>query len=221
MLALIAPLAAAIMTLAPVQATGGPGGTVLEVPYRSQLDGSAYQTANCGPTSVAMAMAYFGVDVPLWDLRVRAMIEQGSWVDDEGGYSDDYGVFIHHLSSVVESYGLRTQGLWTREGARIDRLRRWSAEDLRRSIQANQPVVVQVRYRGLPESAGSYTGDHYILVHGFAGDAFVYSDPLDRDGGGPEISVSAEDLLAAMDGASVPRSAFAVYAKLGSTATRP
>jgi predicted NAD/FAD-dependent oxidoreductase len=29
----------------------GPTGHLLEVPYRNQLDGSAYAWANCGPTS--------------------------------------------------------------------------------------------------------------------------------------------------------------------------
>ena len=33
-------------------------------PYRSQLDGSAYQEANCGPTAVGMALDAFGVSVP-------------------------------------------------------------------------------------------------------------------------------------------------------------
>ena len=213
MLALVAPLVAALLAVAPGPATSGPEGTVLEVPYRSQLDGSAYQAANCGPTSVAMALAYFGVDASLWEVRVRAMIQQGSWVSDEGGYSDDYGVFIHHLSDVVEGYGLRTQGLWRREGARLDRLRGWSADDIRRSVAAGQPVVAQVRYGSLPERGGSYRGDHYVLVHGFRGDAFVYSDPLDRGGGGPGVTIAEGDLLRAMDDASAPRSAFAVYAR--------
>ena len=31
-------------------------------PYRSQLDGSPYSLANCGPTVVSMALAAFGID---------------------------------------------------------------------------------------------------------------------------------------------------------------
>jgi hypothetical protein len=68
---------------------------VLDVPYRNQLDGSAYALSNCGPTSLSMALAYYGIDVSPWDLRVRAMQAQQSWVDDEGGYSDHYGVFVY------------------------------------------------------------------------------------------------------------------------------
>src|SRR5688572_29557859 len=36
----------------------------LPVPYYSQFDGTAYQSANCGPSSVHMALAAFGKSVP-------------------------------------------------------------------------------------------------------------------------------------------------------------
>ena len=71
---------------------------VLDVPYRNQLDGSRYALANCGPTALSMSLAYYGVDASPWDLRVRSMRTQHSWVDDEGGYSDDYGVFVYNLA---------------------------------------------------------------------------------------------------------------------------
>ena len=68
---------------------GGTGDThVLNVPYRNQLDGSPYALANCGPTALSMAFAYYGIDASPWDLRVRSMKVQHSWVTDEGGYSD-------------------------------------------------------------------------------------------------------------------------------------
>jgi uncharacterized protein YvpB len=186
---------------------------LLDVPYRSQLDGSPYETANCGPTSVAMLLAFHGIDASPWEIRVRAMQAQDSWVDSEGGYSDDYGVFIHHLATVAESYGLRTEGLWHREGFRIDRLREWQPADVRNALRVGHPVVVQVRYQSLPErSEVPYSGDHYIVVHGAEAGEFIYSDPYDRRGGGPGRIMTEEELARAMSEASIPRAAFAVYA---------
>jgi uncharacterized protein YvpB len=46
---------------------------VRDVQYCNQLDGSAYVLANCGPTSLAMVLAYYGIDASRWDLRVKAM----------------------------------------------------------------------------------------------------------------------------------------------------
>ena len=31
-------------------------------PYRSQLDGSPFSLANCGPTTISMALAAYGID---------------------------------------------------------------------------------------------------------------------------------------------------------------
>ena len=48
----------------------GPGDShVLDVPYRSQLDGSAYALSNCGPTSLSMVLAYYGIDASPGELR--------------------------------------------------------------------------------------------------------------------------------------------------------
>ena len=125
-------LAWVLLVGALLHASGPLEAHVLNVPYRSQLDGSAYALSNCGPTSLSMVLAYYGIDAPLWDLRVAAMQAQHSWVDDEGGYSDSYGVFVYNLASVAEVMGLRSTGLWSREGVRVDRLREWQASDLRR-----------------------------------------------------------------------------------------
>jgi Peptidase_C39 like family len=180
---------------------------MLSVPYRSQLDGSAYARANCGPTALSMVLAYYGIDASLWDLRVRSMQAQHSWVDDDGGYSDRYGVFVYNLASAGESFGMRADGLWLREGNHVDRLRAWQAGDLRKEIDSGRPVIVQVLYRELPGNARSrYYDDHYIVVHGLIGRDFVYSDPLD----GPEQLISEVDLLRAMNDSSSPLTGFAL-----------
>ncbi|HLZ30653.1 MAG TPA: C39 family peptidase [Chloroflexota bacterium] len=192
--------------------TLGPGDAhVLNVPYRSQLDGSAYALSNCGPASLSMVLAFYGIDAALGDLRVRAMQAQHSWIDDDGGYSDDYGVFVYNLASVADGMGLRSTGLWTREGARVDSLHEWEPADLRQEIDADHPMIVEVTYRALPSHAGSRAlDDHYIVVHGTLGTDFVYSDPLGFGGGGPDEVISERDLAFAMGEASTPRAGFAV-----------
>jgi uncharacterized protein YvpB len=180
---------------------------VLPLPYRSQLDGSAYAGANCGPTSLSMVLAYYGIDASPWELRVKSMKAQHSWVDDEGGYSDGYGVFVYNLASVGEAYGLRAAGLWRTETRHVDVLREWQAGDLRQQISAGRPVIVQVLYRALPSATQmGYLEDHYIVVHGLQEDGFVYSDPLD----GPGQVISERGLSRAMALASNPRVGFAL-----------
>lgn len=184
---------------------------VLDVPYRSQLDGSPYALANCGPTSLSMAMAFYGLDASPWELRVAAMKAQHSWITDEGGYSDRYGVFIYNLAAAAERFGMHADGLWSRDGARTDRLHQWQSGELRREIQADHPVIVEVRYRALPAHAGSRAvDDHYIVVHGTVGSDFVYSDPLAGGGSGSDEQISEADLITAMRAADAPMAAFAV-----------
>jgi hypothetical protein len=184
---------------------------VLDVPYRNQLDGSAYALANCGPTSLSMALAYYGIDASGWDLRVRAMQAQHSWWGDPGGYSDRYGVFVYNLASVAESFGVHADGLWARDADRSDHFLQWTPRDLRREIQADHPVIVQVSYRALPTHAGSRAlDDHYLVVHGTVGNDFVYSDPLGIGESGPDQQISESDLMSAMAAASAPRAGFAL-----------
>ena len=184
---------------------------VLDVPYRSQLDGSPYALANCGPTALSMALAFYGIDDSPWDLRVRAMQAQHSWVSDDGGYSDSYGVFIYNLATVAEELGVHADGLWTREGGHLDSLHEWSPTELRREVSTDHPVLVEVAYRALPAHGGSRVpDDHYILVHGTAGADFIYSDPLGFGDGASAEQISQDDLQAAMEASMAPRAGFAV-----------
>jgi Peptidase_C39 like family len=184
---------------------------VLDLPYRNQLDGSPYALANCGPTSLSMALAYYGIDASTWDLRVRAMQAQHSWWGDPGGYSDRYGVFVYNLATVAESYGVHADLLWARDADRTDHFLRWQPSQLRREIQANHPVIVEVSYRALPAHAGSAAiADHYIVIHGTIGSDFVYSDPLGIGDSGPDEQISEADLMRAMEVSEAPMAGFAV-----------
>lgn len=182
---------------------------VLDVPYRSQLDGSPYALANCGPAALSMTLAYYGVDASMWDLRVRAMKAQHSWVDDEGGYSDRYGVFVYNLAQAAEELGVHADGLWTRDGARLDHFHEWQPIELRRELLANHPLIVEVRYSALPAHSASHApDDHYIVVRGTEGTDFIYSDPLGADVDAADQQISEADLSKAMALADAPRAGF-------------
>jgi hypothetical protein len=143
----------------------------INVPYRTQLDGSDFATTNCGPTVLGMALESFGVNLPPSDLRGQVLSSQ----DGDPGDADA-GSFIWALARVAQSQGLRTHGLYEADGGD---LHHWSLDEIRSSVQRGQPVIVQVVYRGLPgrEDSGYY-GDHYIVITGLMGPDFLYNDPI-------------------------------------------
>jgi hypothetical protein len=147
----------------------------IKVPYRTQLDGSDYAGANCGPTTLGMALEAFGLSVAQPDLRYEVLNSEEFDPDD-----NDAGSFIWALERVAQRRGLRTFGLYEGDG---ETYHRWSIEDVRASVRAGRPVIAQVVYRGLPgrEDAG-YEGDHYVVITGLMGEDFIYNDPI----GGPE-----------------------------------
>lgn len=158
-------------------------------PYRSQLDGSPYAEADCGPTAVAMALDAFGINVPTRQLRAEAL-------DAQHMYGNSVGTLITALAQVVSQNGLSAVDLHDESGA----LRRWSLDDIRAHLQQGHPVIVQVRYRSLPGRGGAYYfGDHYILLTGVAGDGFLYNDPIDIDGLGWDRVISGATLHTAMN----------------------
>jgi LysM repeat protein len=170
------------------------------VPYRGQLDGSAYAEANCGPTSIGMVLESFGINLPLSRLRADTLDAQQMW-------GNGTGTLMTALAEVVEDHGLRVYDL-RREGE----LHRWTLDDLRAQLRLRRPVVVQTRYRALPGREGSYyAGDHYIVVTGVLDDGFLYNDPIDFDGPGWDRVISGDRLDRAMD-ASDTRFAHAAFA---------
>ena len=170
-------------------------------PYRSQLDGSPYAEANCGPTALGMALDALGVSVTPRQLRAEAL-------DAQHMYGNGTGTLITALAQVAEEHGLATSDLRNDDGS----IRRWSLDDIRAHIQRGQPVIVQVRYRSLPGRGGAYYfGDHYILVTGVVGDGFLYNDPIDVDGIGWDRVISGATLRTAMN-ASDTRYAYSAVA---------
>ncbi|HLH24025.1 MAG TPA: C39 family peptidase [Chloroflexota bacterium] len=174
----------------------------LKVPYRSQLDGTPWAAANCGPTSVSMILEAHGVLADPTDVRREVMALQGTQNCTE------CGSFIESLATAVEEHGLKALGLTGDDG----KLRRWSLDDVRAALRAGHPVLPQVMYRQLPGREDvPYWGDHYIVVTGIEGDFFLYNDPID-DGPGYGRLISAEQLSRAMGASDFPFAAFAAAA---------
>jgi hypothetical protein len=150
----------------------------VNVPYRTQLDGSDYAGANCGPTVLGMALESFGVNLAPPDLRGQVLNSENF---DPG--DTDAGSYIWALASVARDDGVQAHGLYDADGG----LHHWTTDEIRTSLRNKQPVIVQVVYRGLPgrEESGYY-GDHYIIITGLLGDQFLYNDPI----GGPEAHES-------------------------------
>jgi LysM repeat protein len=167
-------------------------------PYRTQLDGSPYAEANCGPTALGMALDAFGVSIAPRQLRAEAL-------DAQHMYGNGVGTLVTALAKVAEEHGLSAEDLREDDGS----IHRWSLDDIRTHIRQGQPVIVQVRYRSLPGRGGTYYfGDHYILVTGVVGDGFLYNDPIDIDGLGWDRVISGPTLRVAMN-ASDQRYAYA------------
>jgi hypothetical protein len=141
----------------------------INVPWRTQLDGSDYASANCGPTVLGMALESFGMNLAQPDLRGQVLDSENF---DPGDI--DAGSYIWALARVAQSHGLQVSGLYDGED-----FHHWSLDEIRNSVRKGQPVIVQVVYRALPgRSDSAYYGDHYIIVTGLMGDNFLYNDPI-------------------------------------------
>ena len=182
------------------RAVSQPGVARLMVPYRSQLDGTPWAGANCGPTALGMGLESLGIKISSTELRRQTLNSQGIW-------GNNVGTLMDALARVAANNGARPVGLY--DGNRIGK---WSTKDLREQLEAGRPVITQVRFRALPGRAGvRYYADHYIILTGVSGDKFFYNDPLNSDGPGADRVMTAAQLEAAMN-ASDTRYAYAAFA---------
>ncbi|MDP8923590.1 MAG: C39 family peptidase [Chloroflexota bacterium] len=170
----------------------------LEVPYRTQLDGSLSAASNCGPTSVGMALEAFGMSVPTAQIRALAMRSMG--------IRDPFsGTTLESLRDAAENFGL--QGLDLKENGRY---KRWTLEDVRAHLRAGHPVIPQLRYRLMPGREWLWVRyDHYVIITGFVGDEFIYNDPVTLNGKG-EGRMSSQQLLRAWMNSDAPGAAVAI-----------
>ena len=138
------------------------------IPWRSQFDGSAYASSNCGPASLGMAMSYYG---EWWSTAgIRKSTNERS-----GVVGLDDGTDWPSLAYAAEKRGFTVVGLYDSAG----NYRKWTITDLVNETDQERPVILLVRFRALPGHAGSsYYGDHYIVFLGLMADGrVVYHDP--------------------------------------------
>jgi uncharacterized protein YvpB len=175
----------------------------LKVPYRSQLDGTPWAAANCGPVSVAMILEAHGIRAQSTEVRRHVMALQNT------PNCSECGSFIESLAGAVEVYGLQAVDLTGGDG----KLRRWSMDDVRAALRSGHPVIPQVMYRQLPgREDAPYWGDHYVVLTGIVGDYFLYNDPID-DGPGYGRLIHTDQLQRAMATSDFPMAAFATRAR--------
>jgi hypothetical protein len=151
--------------------TLGPDALRLKVPYRTQLDGTLWAEANCGPTVLSMVLEGRGIEVSSGQVRKLVLDAQGVW-------GHDTGVYMEALAEVAGQYGLRVVGLRDRNGP----LRSWSVEEVRAQVQLGRPVILQVAYQGLPGRERA-----------------LYGDPVNSDGVGFDRLMGPAQLQRAMN----------------------
>jgi hypothetical protein len=175
------------------------GGAWINVPFRSQLDGTPAALANCGPASLGMAVSAFDQFFSTTEIREIAERLQGT-------NDPDMGFAIEFLAGSARRLGLNALDL--RQGSA---LKRWTLEDVRRHLRAGHPVIPQLRFKFMPGRSGSeYLEDHYVVLTGVWGDDFIYNDPIDSDSPGYARLMDAETLDLAWRWSFAPYAAFAV-----------
>ena len=173
----------------------------LVLPFRTQKDGSRWQSSNCGPAALGMILDGFGVmDQATDDLRFRAHTYQGT-------VGMRTGTGLEHVAHVAEDLGVGTRGLYGPDGS----YRHWETGDIVEELRQGHPVMPLVRLYLVPgwENMLPRWG-HYILLTGIAPDGFYFSDPLKTDPtAGTQGVISARQLAQAMDTSHIPSQAVA------------
>lgn len=184
----------------------------LLVPFRTQKDGSRWQSSNCGPAALGMLLDGFGITgQETDDLRLRAHTYQGT-------VGMRTGTGLEHVAHVAEDLGLLTYGLYNSDGS----YRHWSPEDVASELRRGHPVMPLVRLYLVPGYEGMATRwGHYIVLTGIVGDGFYFSDPLKTDPiAGVSGVISRSQLAAAMNASHIPGQA-ASFGGPGTLAVNP
>jgi hypothetical protein len=178
----------------------GDGLIWLGVPFRSQLDGGDFQYVNCGPASLTMVLAGFGLDVG--PSQVRDYLN--SLIDN---YNTDLGTSLDVLSRIATQAGLTPMDLYGGQGG----YRNWSTDAVRWHVQQGHPVITLVKYRNLPGHTSSLSSfDHYIVITGLTPNGFIYNDGAFATTLGYGLEISDVELEYAWDNSSIPHHALAL-----------
>ncbi|MCC7370007.1 MAG: C39 family peptidase [Chloroflexi bacterium] len=171
------------------------------MPFRTQKDGSRWQTSNCGPATLGMLLDGYGISgQETDDLRLRMHTYQGT-------VGMRTGTGLEHVAHVAEDCGLATHRLYNASGS----YHTWSLDDIVAELRQGRPVMPLVRLYLVPgyESLAPRWG-HYILLTGITPAGFTFSDSLKTDPApGTTGLISASHLGLAMGNSHIPGQAAA------------
>jgi hypothetical protein len=178
----------------------GDGLVWLGVPFRSQMDGGDFQYVNCGPASLTMVLAGFGLEVG--PSQVREYLN--SLIDN---FDTDLGTSMDVLSRIAKQAGLTPMDLYSDQGG----YRNWSTDAVRWHVQQGHPVITLVKYRNLPGHTSSLSQfDHYIVISGLTPNGFIYNDAAFASTLGYGLEISDVELEYAWENSSIPHHALAL-----------
>lgn len=135
----------------------------LKVPFRSQrAEDPAIQGRICSPTSVAMVLAYRGLEQPTSEVARRT-------------FDTDHDIYGNWPANIQAAYSFGARG-------RIARFRSW--DQARASIASGQPIIASIRDKqgALKQAPYATTDGHLLVITGFdaAGNVRV-NDPAAAD----------------------------------------
>jgi SdrD B-like protein/peptidase C39-like protein len=178
----------------------GDGLIWLGIPFRSQMDGGDFQYVNCGPASLTMVLAGFGLEVG--PSQVRDYLN--NLIDN---FDTDLGTSLDVLSRIGKEAGLTSMDLYSDHGG----YRNWSTDAVRWHVQQGHPVITLVKYRNLPGHSSSISQfDHYIVITGLTPNGFIYNDGAFASTLGYGLEISDVELEYAWDNSSIPHHALAL-----------
>jgi SdrD B-like protein/peptidase C39-like protein len=178
----------------------GDGLIWLGVPFRSQIDGGDFQYVNCGPASLTMVLAGFGLEVG--PSQVRDYLN--NLIDN---FDTDLGTSLDVLSRIATQAGLTPMDLYSDQGG----YRNWSTDAVRWHVQQGHPVITLVKYRDLPGHTSSLSQfDHYIVITGLTPNGFIYNDGAFTTTLGYGLEISDVELEYAWENSSIPHHAVAL-----------
>jgi hypothetical protein len=177
----------------------GDGLVWLGVPFRTQIDGGEFQYVNCGPASLTMVLAGFGLEVG--PSQVRDYLN--SLIDN---YNTDLGTSLDVLARIGQQAGLTPLDLYSERGG----YRYWSTDAVRWHVEQGRPVITLVKYRNLPGHGQSLSEfDHYIVISGLTPNGFIYNDAAFASTLGYGLEISDIELQYAWENSSIPHHAVA------------
>jgi hypothetical protein len=178
----------------------GDGLVWLGVPFRSQIDGGQFQFVNCGPASLTMVLAAFGLEVGPSQVRdyLNALIDN---------FDTERGTGLDVLARIGREAGLTPMDLYSERGG----YRNWTPEAVRWHVQQGHPVITLVKYRNLPGHGESLSDwDHYVVISGLTPNGFIYNDAAFATTLGYGLEISDVELIYAWENSSIPHHALAL-----------